>query len=85
MKLLMAMLCLGLLTVSVQAADTPSTCTSNAMDKKLAGAAKTSFMTKCRLDTESRCNQAANDKRLSGAARTSFASKCISDGVGAEP
>lgn len=82
MKLLMAILCLGLLTATAQAADTPTTCTSSAVDKKLAGAAKTSFMTKCKLDTEARCNQAAIDKKLSGAARSSFTTKCLNDGVG---
>jgi hypothetical protein len=59
-----------------------ASCRATAADKKLAGAAKTSFMTKCEKDAKSRCDTAATDKKLAGAARTSFNKKCVSDAVG---
>ena len=67
--------------VSAAFADGAS-CTATAADKKLAGAAKTSFMTKCQKDAQARCDSAAADKKLAGAARTSFTKKCVSDSVG---
>ena len=51
-------------------------------DKKLAGAAKTSFMKKCETDAKASCDAAAADKKLAGAAKASFTKKCISDAVG---
>lgn len=62
-------------------ADGPS-CTSQATDKKLAGAAKTSFMKKCETDAKASCDLSATDKKLAGAAKTSFSKKCLSDAVG---
>jgi hypothetical protein len=57
-------------------------CTAEATTKKLAGAAKTSFMKKCETDSATACDAAAADKKLSGAAKTSFTKKCVSDSVG---
>ena len=57
-------------------------CTTEATDKKLAGAAKTSFMKKCETDSTAACDAAATDKKLSGAAKTSFTKKCVSDSLG---
>ena len=54
-------------------------CTTQAMDKKLAGAAKTSFMKKCETDA---CKAQAKDKNLHGAAETSFVKKCVKDAMG---
>ena len=59
-----------------------ATCLSDAADKKLAGAAKTSFLTKCERDSKTACDTSATDKKLAGAARTSFTKKCVSDAVG---
>jgi hypothetical protein len=59
-----------------------ATCVSDAADKKLAGAAKTSFLTKCERDSKATCDTSATDKKLAGAARTSFTKKCVSDAVG---
>ena len=42
------------------AADT--SCKQTATDKKLAGAALTSFMTKCQKDAQASCDKAAQDK-----------------------
>jgi hypothetical protein len=53
-------------------------CMTQAMDKKLAGAAKTSFMTKCE---KTACAAQAADKKLHGAAQTSFVNKCVKDAM----
>ena len=55
-----------------------NSCSTQATDKKLAGAAKTSFMKKCVTDS---CNAQATDKKLAGAAKTSFTTKCVKDGM----
>ena len=68
---------------SAGAAAAPSqTCKSQAADKKLAGAALTSFMKKCQTDATASCNTAAADKKLAGAAKSSFTKKCVADAVG---
>ena len=53
-------------------------CMTQATDKKLAGAAKTSFMTKCEKTS---CESQATDKKLHGAAMTSFVKKCTKDAM----
>ena len=53
-------------------------CMTQATDKKLAGAAKTSFMTKCE---RTNCESQAKDKNLHGAAMTSFVKKCTKDAM----
>ncbi len=58
------------------------TCNAAATDKKLAGAAKTSFLTKCEKDATATCQAASKEKKLSGAAKTSFEKKCVQDAVG---
>ena len=72
------LLCLHL--GGAQAADT--TCTAQATEKKLAGAAKTSFMGKCERDAKATCDASATEKKLAGAAKTSFTKKCVKDAVG---
>jgi hypothetical protein len=62
-------------------AQSPS-CQSQASDKKLAGAALKSFMTKCQKDAQTACDASAADKKLAGAAKSSFTKKCVSDAVG---
>jgi len=57
-------------------------CTNRATEKKLAGAALTSFMKKCESDAMASCDKAAADKKLSGAAKTSFTTKCVKDSTG---
>ena len=57
-------------------------CKMEAGSKKLAGAAMTSFMTKCENDAKANCDKTAADKKLSGAAKDSFTKKCVSDAVG---
>jgi hypothetical protein len=53
-------------------------CVTQATDKKLAGAAKTSFMTKCERTA---CEGQAADKKLAGAAKASFVKKCTTDAM----
>jgi hypothetical protein len=58
------------------------TCVAQATDKKLAGAAKTSFLKKCQADAAAACDKQAADKKLAGAAKTSFTKKCVTDASG---
>lgn len=58
------------------------TCKEQAEGKKLAGAALTSFMGKCKKDAQATCDSQAADKKLAGAAKTSFTKKCVSDATG---
>ena len=62
-------------------AQTPS-CKAQSADKKLAGAAQTSFMKKCETDAKAACDKSAAEKKLAGAAKTSFTKKCVEDHVG---
>ncbi len=59
------------------------TCHANAAEKKLAGAAKNSFLKKCEKDATASCEAAAAEKKLAGAAKNSFTKKCVKDAVGA--
>lgn len=59
-------------------------CEAQATAKKLAGAAKTSFMKKCEGETKgsdatAACEAQAKEKKLAGAAKTSFVKKCVED------
>jgi hypothetical protein len=62
-------------------------CEAQATEKKLSGAAKTSFVTKCEKDAkaaaQTTCDAQAAEKKLSGAAKTSFTKKCVSDATAA--
>jgi hypothetical protein len=58
-------------------------CESKAMGKDgkpLAGAAKTSFMTKCMHDSCEAKAMGSDGKKLAGAAKTSFMKKCEAGG-----
>ena len=62
-----------------------SSCDAKAAEKKLAGAAKTSFVKKCNKDTmaanpaAAACDTKAAEKKLAGAAKNSFVKKCVAD------
>jgi hypothetical protein len=74
-------------TVCAQSApDVPRnpSCSAEATTKKLAGAAKTSFMKKCETDSSTACDASASAKKLGGAAKTSFTKKCVTDSVGSD-
>jgi hypothetical protein len=61
---------------------TPS-CLATVTDKKLAGAAKSSFMKKCERESTATCEASAAERKLAGAAKNSFLKKCVKDAVGA--
>jgi hypothetical protein len=79
-KILLAAL---LSTFAATAFAQDATCKSQATEKKLAGAALKSFMTKCEKDAATSCAAQAAEKKLAGAAKTSFTKKCVNDAVGA--
>ena len=54
-------------------------CAARAAEKKLAGAAKTSFRKKCEADAQAACDAKAAEKKLAGAAKDSFTKKCVKD------
>lgn len=80
--MLRLMICVGVLAAGLGSASADDTCKTKAADKKLAGAALTSFLTKCEKDATATCDTSAATKKLAGAAKTSFTKKCVSDAVG---
>jgi uncharacterized membrane protein len=60
-----------------------ATCKAQAAEKKLAGAAMSSFMKKCESDAKKSCEADSKAKKLSGAAKNSHMKKCVEDVVGA--
>jgi len=80
----MRSLALGLLfsAFALTAAMADESCKAQASDKKLAGAALSSFMKKCETDATTACDTQAADKNLSGAAKDSFTKKCVKDATG---
>ena len=86
MKKLIALLLVAFSTGAVYAADD---CAARAAEKKLAGAAKNSFMKKCQADAgmtpaNAECAAKAKDKKLAGAAKNSFMKKCTTDAAAAK-
>ena len=80
-----AIVTFGLFATSAFAA---GECETKATEKKLAGAAKTSFVKKCEADAggakaaaSPACEKSAADKKLAGAAKTSHIKKCMADGA----
>jgi uncharacterized membrane protein len=71
-----------LATTPIAAYAQAANCKAAAAEKKLAGAALSSFIKKCQADAKSACEQSAAEKKLSGAARSSFTGKCVRDKVG---
>ena len=65
---------------SALAAD--ATCKDQATTKKLAGAAMTSFMTKCEKDASTACEVDSKAKKLAGAALDAHMKKCVADKTG---
>lgn len=85
MRALMTTLSLALLAATAHAGD--SACDTKAAEKKLAGAAKTSFLKKCEKEAgAAACAAKAvdkNGKALAGAAKNSFMKKCEKEAVAA--
>lgn len=81
-KIVFAIVALFLLSQSAYAAD--EACDAKATEKKLAGAAKNSFLKKCEKDAKitaakAGCDAKAAEKSLKGAAKNSFTKKCVTD------
>jgi hypothetical protein len=61
---------------------------ADATDRKLAGAARDTFMAKCHREAAASarvgCDAQASDRQLSGAAKTSFTNRCVIDAAGLE-
>ena len=64
------------------AAAPSASCHAQATEKKLAGAAKNSFLSKCEREATERCEAAATERKLAGAARTGNVNKCVKEAVG---
>ena len=85
MHKIIAAVVIGLSTLSLSAQAADANCEAKAAEKKLAGAAKNSFMKKCEKDSAAAgagaaCEAAATEKKLAGAAKGSFMKKCVKDG-----
>jgi hypothetical protein len=82
MKSLLVAVAITLFASTAAFAANPS-CEAQAAEKKLAGAAKSSFIKKCDKDaTEAAttaCTTQATEKKLAGAAKSSFMKKCVKD------
>jgi hypothetical protein len=81
-KFLLTPVVLMLLASSSLASE--ASCEAKAAEKKLAGAAQTSFIKKCEKDAKAsiakvECEAKAAEKKLFGAAKNSFTKKCIAD------
>jgi hypothetical protein len=80
MRITLAVLMSFFLSATAFAAD--ANCDASAKEKKLAGAALKSFMTKCEKDAQTKCDASAKTKNLHGAAEKSFTTKCVKDATG---
>jgi len=81
-KIIFALVVLFLTSQTAYAVD--ASCEIKAVEKKLAGAAKNSFIKKCEKDTKvnaakADCDAKAAEKKLKGAAKNSFTKKCVTD------
>ncbi len=88
-----ALLSLGLMASTAHSSDAQTKCEAQAAEKKLAGAAKNSFVKKCVTDAGGTpaaaaakapdpaevCEKSAADKKLAGAAKNAHVKKCIED------
>jgi hypothetical protein len=83
--MLLAVVAFGLVGGNAYAA---GACEKSADEKKLAGAARTSYVKKCEKDAapaaSPACEKSAADKKLAGAAKTSHIKKCMADEKGAK-
>jgi hypothetical protein len=79
MKRLTTVALIALAFSYVHAAD--SACMTAAKEKKLAGAARKSFVQKCEADAKAKCELNANEKKLAGAAKCSNVKRCVQETV----
>ena len=78
----MKAIALALMVSVVATSAYAASCKTQAADKKLAGAALTSFMKKCEADATKSCEADSVAKKHPGAAKPSHMKKCVSDSVG---
>ena len=82
-QFLIAALTSSVVTVASAWAQMPAAnCNAVAQEKKIAGAAKTSFLKKCEREATEKCEAAATERKLAGAAKNSNVKKCVRDAVG---
>jgi hypothetical protein len=85
MKKLITVIALALAGLASTAHAADAACEAKASEKKLAGAAKNSFMKKCEREAggggaaQNACDAKAAEKKLAGAAKNSFVKKCVKD------
>ena len=86
MNKLITVIALALASLSSTAYAANAACEAKAGEKKLAGAAKNSFMKKCEREAgggggaaQNACDAKAAEKKLAGAAKNSFVKKCVKD------
>ena len=89
MNKIMITLIAGFFLMATQAYAADPACEAKASEKKLAGAAKNSFMKKCEKDAAAAspvaaCEAKAGEKKLYGAAKNSFVKKCVKDAAPAK-
>ena len=77
------LLAVAMLALGANAGQAQGTCKAQAEEKKLAGAARNSFMKKCGEDANKACAADTVDKKLAGAAKSSHMKKCVGDKIGA--
>jgi hypothetical protein len=78
----MMLVAAAVLALGVSAAQAQDTCKAQAAEKKLAGAAKNSFLKKCGEDANKACAADSAEKKLAGAAKSSHMKKCVGDKIG---
>jgi hypothetical protein len=78
----MKFLIVTLFLASFSLAHADETCNARATEKKLAGAAKTSFLKKCEKDARAACEMDDISKKTNGAAKEAHIKKCVKDSVG---
>lgn len=90
-KTLLSACLLSLTLLAGPALASNAKCEAQATEKKLAGAAKTSFLKKCEADAapaapaaSAACEKSAADKKLAGAAKTGHIKKCMADAAPAK-
>ncbi len=86
MKKFLAHICVALtslvLATSAIAQGAAPSCNAVAQERKIFGAAKTSFLKKCEREATEKCEFAATERKLVGAAKNNNVKKCVREAVG---
>jgi hypothetical protein len=82
MRIATVMTAAALLLAVAGGSNAQTTCKAQSAEKKLAGAAQTSFLKKCETDAKKKCETDETSQKLKGAAKTSHVKKCTTDAVG---